>query len=107
MFGVEHRTQVKRVLGLDIGGANLQIAHTDGTAKTVPFESWKKPKKLSGSIASLLDLPAGIRTDSGHDTGELCDCFETRRDGVNTILDAIEEACTSFQIKIWLTTRSL
>ena len=32
------------ILGLDIGGANLKAAHTDGTARSVAFPLWKHPE---------------------------------------------------------------
>src|SRR5205807_1192585 len=45
---------MKRILGLDIGGANLKVAHTDGTARTVPFELWKQPAKLPAALRELV-----------------------------------------------------
>jgi probable H4MPT-linked C1 transfer pathway protein len=36
-------------------------------------------------------------------TGELCDCFETKRDGVNAILTAVENVSRSRRIRVWST----
>ena len=39
----------RSVLGLDIGGANLKAAHTNGAARSRPFALWKNPGGLAGS----------------------------------------------------------
>ena len=31
------------VIGLDVGGANLKAAHTNGAARSQPFALWKNP----------------------------------------------------------------
>ena len=36
-------------------------------------------------------------------TGELCDCFATKREGVHAILDAVEQAAGSKPIRVWST----
>jgi (4-(4-[2-(gamma-L-glutamylamino)ethyl]phenoxymethyl)furan-2-yl)methanamine synthase len=88
-------------LGLDIGGANLKVAHTNGTARTVPFELWKQPWQLP------LELAALVASAPPHDgvavtmTGELCDCFETKRQGVHAIVDAVEVSCLESPNLIW------
>ncbi|HTK76602.1 MAG TPA: hydantoinase/oxoprolinase family protein [Gemmataceae bacterium] len=77
------------VLGLDIGGANLKAAHTDGTARSRPFALWKEPAALADRLRSLCgEFPAFDRLAVAM-TGELCDCFATRREGVRHILDAV------------------
>jgi hypothetical protein len=95
---------VSLLLGLDIGGANLKAAHVDGTACSVAFPLWKDP---GGLAVALRDL---IRLMPAHDllavtmTGELCDCFETKRQGVETILDAVREAAGTTPVQVWQTT---
>ena len=80
------------VLGLDIGGANLKAAHTHDVARLRPFALWKDPAGLADALRGLLrgwppfDLLAVTMT------GELCDCFESKRQGVAAILDAVEAA---------------
>ncbi len=37
-------------LAFDIGGANLKAAHSDGSAVSFPFELWKRPDDLAGSL---------------------------------------------------------
>jgi probable H4MPT-linked C1 transfer pathway protein len=91
------------VLGLDVGGANLKMAHPAGLAVTQPFALWKQPERLAAALTGLrLDAPP-------HDliavtmTGELCDCFATKREGVAFILDAIEEAAGRVPVAVWTT----
>ena len=43
------------VLGLDIGGANLKAADSDGRAVTRPFAVWKQPERLREAINGLAD----------------------------------------------------
>ena len=56
-------------IGLDIGGANIKAAHVDGTARTVPFEVWKRPDDLTtGDRVDRRDLaaqPVRGRDDDG------------------------------------------
>ena len=92
---------MKRVLGLDIGGANLKLAHTDTTARTVPFELWKRPDKLPGALSELLAGAPLFDQVAVTMTGELCDCFETKRQGVHAILDAVEATCSALPARIW------
>jgi probable H4MPT-linked C1 transfer pathway protein len=80
------------VLGLDVGGANLKTAHTNGAARSRPFALWKDPAGLAAALRALVaDMPTADLLAVTM-TGELCDCFETKRDGVAAILDAVEEA---------------
>ncbi|WP_337287379.1 hydantoinase/oxoprolinase family protein, partial [Candidatus Methylomirabilis sp.] len=89
-----------RVIGWDIGGANVKAARllfTDGRAEsgcTVRryFELWNN----SGGLHPLLreiysDLgPADAMVVTM--TGELCDAFDDRAAGVASIIDAVREA---------------
>jgi hypothetical protein len=34
-------------------------------------------------------------------TGELCDCFETKRQGVTAILDAVQRAAGNVRVRVW------
>src|SRR6516162_87651 len=90
-------------VGLDIGGANLKVAHANGTALLQSFELWKNPAGLADALRGLLSrLPAhdGLAVTM---TGELCDCFESKRQGVNAILDAVEAVRGSAPVLVWQT----
>jgi probable H4MPT-linked C1 transfer pathway protein len=94
---------VKRVLGLDIGGANLKMAHTDGTARTVPFELWKQPRKLPRALRMLMRSAPAADELAITMTGELCDCYATRREGVQAILDAAASVSRRIPKHVWST----
>jgi probable H4MPT-linked C1 transfer pathway protein len=86
---------------VDIGGANLKAAHSDGTAYLQPFELWKNPTGLADALRDLLRrLPPGDVLAATM-TGELCDCFETKRQGVQAILDAVEKAIPELPVHVW------
>ncbi|MFO0807680.1 MAG: hydantoinase/oxoprolinase family protein [Gemmataceae bacterium] len=76
-------------LGLDIGGANLKAAHSAGPARSVPFAVWKAPHALADQLRDLLrDWPPYDRLAATM-TAETCDCFDTHREGVLHVLDAV------------------
>jgi len=92
-----------RALGLDIGGANVKLADATGRAMSIPFALWKQP-------AALPDvLKAALGETEPHDilavtmTGELCDCFTTKRDGVRHILEAVASVAGDSDVLVWQT----
>jgi probable H4MPT-linked C1 transfer pathway protein len=89
------------VLGLDIGGANIKAAHTSGKARTQAFELWKNPAGLAAALAEFLSGWPEFRTLGVTMTGELCDCYSSRRAGVHTILDAVESLQLTVPVQIW------
>jgi probable H4MPT-linked C1 transfer pathway protein len=91
------------VLGLDIGGANLKAAHSTGAARLQPFELWKQRAALPGALAAFIDGFPHWDCLAVTMTGELCDCFETKREGVYAILDAAEKAAAGKRVLVWLT----
>jgi probable H4MPT-linked C1 transfer pathway protein len=91
------------VLGLDVGGANLKAAHSAGGARSRPFALWKSPAALPDALRELLrGWPAFDRLAVTM-TGELCDCYETKRDGVHAILAADAAAAGGTPTDVWLT----
>ncbi|MCE9533570.1 MAG: H4MPT-linked C1 transfer pathway protein [Planctomycetes bacterium] len=88
------------VIGLDIGGANLKAARTDGQARSLPFELWKNPERLGSALKKQLRCWKPTRLAITM-TGELCDCFETKREGVSTILDGVQESFPSIPVRAW------
>jgi len=91
------------ILGLDIGGANLKAAHSNGAACLRTFELWKNPNKLSRALRDLLRQMPKAEFLAVTMTGELCDCFETRREGVSFILKSVAEAADQIPIRVWTT----
>lgn len=91
------------ILGLDIGGANLKAATPDKRALSVPFPLWKQPEKLPAALAELVSKFPDAEELAVTMTGELCDCFETKRDGVNAIIAAVRFASGARLIRVWST----
>lgn len=89
------------MLGLDIGGANLKAAHSSGQALSLPFALWKSPALLPDALGRLIqDMPHSDAVAVTM-TGELCDCFDSKRQGVLAILDAITASAGSRPIHVW------
>jgi probable H4MPT-linked C1 transfer pathway protein len=91
------------ILGLDVGGANLKAFHTCGTARSTPFALWRNP---AGLVDALRTLAAGLPPADALAvtmTGELCDCFESKRAGVAAILDAVQALAGPTPVRVWLT----
>jgi len=91
------------ILGLDIGGANLKAATADRRALSVPFPLWKQPDRLPAALAELVARFPDAEELAVTMTGELCDCFETKREGVNAILDAVDAAAIGPPARVWST----
>src|SRR5262245_18332725 len=91
-----HEGMRMRVIGWDIGGANVKAAlvTVDGgriDVRTIsrPFEISKDGTPLPGILKSVAaDLPAAEATAVTM-TAELSDVFRTKREGVNFVLDAV------------------
>ena len=92
------------VLGLDIGGANIKAATSDGGCASVAFAIWKNK---TGLLQELQQLPllAGTRPDlvALTMTAELADCFETKAEGVEFIIATVAEAFPDSVVRVWLT----
>ncbi|MCS6865920.1 MAG: hydantoinase/oxoprolinase family protein [Gemmataceae bacterium] len=91
------------ILGLDIGGANLKAATVSRQARSVPFPLWKQPEQLPAALAQLIASFPRAETFAITMTGELCDCFLTKRDGVATILAAVEAVAAGRPVGVWST----
>lgn len=81
------------ILGVDIGGANTKAASSDGRfAEIIYLPLWKRKRSplgehLAGLSSMLKPNAVGVVM-----TGELADCFESKRAGVMFIATAVEEA---------------
>jgi (4-(4-[2-(gamma-L-glutamylamino)ethyl]phenoxymethyl)furan-2-yl)methanamine synthase len=91
----------RAILGLDIGGANIKAYHTSGAACHVPFRLWEKPGELTAQLAMLQQQMPAAEVVAVTMTGELCDCYESKRAGVNAILDAVERTSGNRLVRIW------
>jgi len=89
------------VLGLDVGGANLKAATADGRSSAVPFALWKQPAGLTAALQSLIAQFEPIGDIAATMTGELCDCFATKAEGVTHIVRAIQLAAAGKPVRVW------
>lgn len=96
-------TEPHNVLALDIGGANLKAS--DGATFHVsrPFALWKDPAGLCDAITALVAEAPTVERWVVTMTGELCDCFRTKVEGVATIVDAVVAAARGVETSIYLT----
>jgi probable H4MPT-linked C1 transfer pathway protein len=88
-------------IALDIGGANIKVAHSGGQARTVPFEVWKRPDDLRLAIAGAVAALPSFHRAAVTMTAELCDCYPTKAVGVGAVLDAVTAAIPGRPIVVW------
>lgn len=89
------------IVGLDIGGANLKAVHTNRTVRVRPFELWKQPESLANALQQQMCTMPAFDLLAVTMTGELCDCYATKRQGVTAILEAVKLAATGRPIRVW------
>jgi probable H4MPT-linked C1 transfer pathway protein len=93
-----------QVLGLDIGGANIKAATSDGQSEQLPFAIWKSPQLLGDRLRSL-QLLRSVRPGlvALTMTAELADCFATRSEGVRRIIETVTAVFPETPVRVWLT----
>ncbi len=95
----------REIVGLDIGGANLKAAVWSGPAEvraaSVHFPMWKMPDRLATATQQLLRELGGSTHLAVTMTGELADCFASRREGVTRILDQLCRVVPAEQISVY------
>lgn len=90
------------VLSLDIGGANIKAATARG-CRSVPFALWRSPGLLADHLKAIAADAAPVTAWRVTMTAELCDCFATKREGVCSVVDAVEHAAAGARVRIWTT----
>jgi probable H4MPT-linked C1 transfer pathway protein len=93
---------LRTALALDVGGANVKAAHSGGAVVHRPFHLWKNPTRLAPTLASVLRRLPRADALAVTMTGELCDCFATKRQGVHAILAAV--AAVAGRVPLWVWT---
>ncbi|HVT27001.1 MAG TPA: hydantoinase/oxoprolinase family protein [Lacipirellulaceae bacterium] len=89
-------------LGLDIGGANLKAADGLGWARSASFPLWRDPHGLAGALATLIEEAPAADSLAVTMTGELCDCFRCKVEGVRHILSAVDQAARGREVRVYL-----
>lgn len=92
-----------KIVGLDLGGANLKAATAEGVCCSIPFPMWRQPEKLADALTWILaELPAADVLAVTM-TGELADCFATKEEGVRRILASVQGASKGREVLVWTT----
>jgi probable H4MPT-linked C1 transfer pathway protein len=78
--------------GIDIGGANIKLAVLDGESKQIAFPIWKDKHQLTEVLTQIANSLAPDTRIGVTMTAELADCFATKRDGVDFIVQAVVES---------------
>lgn len=87
-------------LGLDIGGANIKVADSSELAETIPFALWKQPDGLVDQLRRVASKHSHLKRVAITMTGELCDCYATKREGVARILEAVDSAFHGWKVRV-------
>jgi probable H4MPT-linked C1 transfer pathway protein len=67
----------------------------------MPFALWKQPAALAAKLHELIAPLPAARIVAVTMTGELCDCFSSRRAGVLEILKAVAEVARTRHVVVW------
>ena len=91
------------IAGIDIGGANIKYCQSDGYTLNTIFPLWKKKSSLPAILEKIIPSKK-IKALAITMTGELCDCFKTKTEGVRYILSSIPKK--QFTPFVWTTTQN-
>ena len=91
------------IAGIDIGGANIKYCQSDGYTLNTIYPLWKKKTALPAILEKIIP-EKNIRTLAITMTGELCDCFKTKTEGVKYILNSIPKK--QFTPLVWTTNQN-
>jgi len=89
-------------IGLDIGGANLKASDGRGWARSIAFPLWRNPDGLAHALDGLVQSVPDATHLAVTMTGELCDCFESKAEGVRHILKAVEKVAGTRSVRVYL-----
>jgi (4-(4-[2-(gamma-L-glutamylamino)ethyl]phenoxymethyl)furan-2-yl)methanamine synthase len=89
------------LIALDIGGANIKAADGLGWTKTEAFAMWRDWQRLVAALTGFItDAPRRVVATM---TGEIADCFPSRRAGVEHIVAALTSAAGTASVGIYTT----
>lgn len=107
---------MKRIIGLDIGGANTKICMLDeengevlrAKGDSVRHEVWKNPEGLRDVLEDLkISLSPGkdvsLKGIALTMTAELCDVFQSKTQGVVFVLNMVQEVFPDVPVFVWTT----
>lgn len=88
-----------RVLGIDIGGANIKAATVCGESAAVRFSLWREPDRLAEQLLGIASRCAPCDAWAVTMTGEMADCFPCRADGVLSLVASTRAAADALGIR--------
>ena len=98
----KEKTDLTRIIGWDIGGANIKAAIIQSEKKTIKsikiikeyFPIWKESSKLAESLLEIQKRISSIEPSAMGltMTAELSDAYRTKREGVNHVLNSALKA---------------
>ena len=94
-------------LAFDIGGANLKVADGERFAFVEPFPLWEKPRQLVDALRAMIAMVPDVDHLAATMTGELADCFATKTEGVEFIVQAFSKAADKRHTRVYLTNGTL
>ena len=92
-----------QIVGLDVGGANIKLACSDGTVQARAFPLWREPHRLTDVLSDMLQFAQDDAQIVATMTGELADCFPSKQQGVEHIVTALETAVGARSLHVYLT----
>lgn len=92
-----------KFLGIDIGGANIKVADAGSYSATFAFPLWREPGRLQCALGDCLAAAPRHDAIAATTTGELADCFATKREGISAIYGALVSAATGRGVYVYLT----
>jgi probable H4MPT-linked C1 transfer pathway protein len=90
-------------LALDIGGAHIKLANTDKYALTYAMPLWRDKNRLANELRMLLTEAPPSDHVAVTMTGELADCFKTRAEGVEYIVQSVVAAADGRHLRFYRT----
>lgn len=94
-------------LGLDIGGANIKVADGNGFAVSSAFPLWQRPQQLAELLRRLIAGAPKADHLAATMSGELADCYVTKSEGVQAIVQAFITGADGRHARIYLNNGTL
>jgi probable H4MPT-linked C1 transfer pathway protein len=88
-------------LALDIGGAYIKTADGCGYAASYPFALWKNADGLTHELRRVISEAPACDHLVATMTGELADCYQTKEQGVEAILEALQSAADGRHTRVY------
>ncbi|MCD1293661.1 H4MPT-linked C1 transfer pathway protein [Methanocella sp. CWC-04] len=79
------------ILGIDIGGANTKAASSDGKFTMSKYLPLWKEADLEGTLRSIKEAAGDIDAVGVAITGELADCYPTKKEGIEHISSVVKK----------------